>query len=118
MWCVSESENNFVELNGPCAGYKPGEDDLQAFDFIRNFALDLPETQYPGVTRVRGSNRMQTAYRLNANADLQLPTRLHSPPPFSNPSFFSLTLSQRRLQRTNIYFSFETRSAYIALLQK
>jgi collagen type IX alpha len=62
------------ELNGPCAGYKPGEDDLQAFDFIRRFQLDLPETQYPGVTRVRGSNRMQTAYRLDTDANLRLPT--------------------------------------------
>ena len=63
------------ETIGPCADYKPGEDDLQAFDFIRKFRLDLLETQYPGVNRVRGSNKVQTAYRLDRDADLRLPTR-------------------------------------------
>ena len=67
--------NSLSENNGPCADYRPGEDDLQAFDFIRKFRLDVLETQYPGVTRVRGSNRMQTAYRLDRDADLTLPTR-------------------------------------------
>jgi len=64
-----------AELNGPCSDYKPGEDDLQAFDFIRQFRLDVLETKYPGVTRVRGSSRLQTAYRLEKEADLVVPTR-------------------------------------------
>lgn len=63
------------EANGPCSDYKPGEDDLQAFDFIRKFRLDLLGTQFPGVTRVRGSNRVQTAYRLEKEANLTLRTR-------------------------------------------
>ena len=25
----------------PCADYKPGDDDLQSFDFIRKFELDV-----------------------------------------------------------------------------
>jgi hypothetical protein len=29
--------NGVYDANGPCADYKPGEDDLQAFDFIRKF---------------------------------------------------------------------------------
>lgn len=62
-------------MNEACADYKPGEDDLQAFDFIRKFKLDLLEIQYPGVSRVRGSNKMQTSYRLDREADLRLPTR-------------------------------------------
>lgn len=62
-------------MSGPCANYKPGDDDLQAFDFIRQFRLDVLETQYPGVSRVRGSHRMQTAYRLDKDADLTIPTR-------------------------------------------
>ena len=33
------------------------------------------ETKYPGVTRVRGSSRLQTAYRLEKEADLVVPTR-------------------------------------------
>lgn len=64
------------EVSGPCSNYRPGDDDLFTFDFIRQFRLDVLETQYPGVTRVRGSNRMQTAYRLDRDADLTLPTRL------------------------------------------
>ena len=29
---------------------------------------------YPGVTRVRGSNRMQTAYRIDSSANLKMST--------------------------------------------
>jgi len=64
-----------MDVNGPCSDYRPGEDDLQAFDFIRQFRLDVLETRYPGVTRVRGSSRLQTAYRLEKEADLVVPTR-------------------------------------------
>lgn len=67
--------DDYSELHGPCADYQPGEDDLQAFDFIRQFRLDMLEQSYPGVKRVRGSNNMQTAYRLKADANLQLATR-------------------------------------------
>lgn len=63
------------DFNGPCSDYRPGEDDLQAFDFIRQFRLDVLETKYPGVTKVRGSSRLQTAYRLEKEADLVVPTR-------------------------------------------
>ena len=59
----------------PCADYKPGEDDLESFDYIRKFELDVNLDGYPGVSRVRGSNRMQTAYRIDGNADLVMPTR-------------------------------------------
>lgn len=48
---------------------------MQAFDFIRQFRLDVLETKYPGVTKVRGSSRLQTAYRLEKEADLVVPTR-------------------------------------------
>merc|ERR1711892_696533 len=47
------------EVKYPCADYKPGDDDLQSFDFIRKFELDVNLDGYPGVARVRGSNRMQ-----------------------------------------------------------
>lgn len=63
------------ETSGPCGDFKIGDDDLQIYDFIRQFRLDIPETQYQGVTKVKGSNRMQTAYRLDREADLTLPTR-------------------------------------------
>merc|ERR1740131_282442 len=58
----------------PCADYKPGDDDLQSFDFIRKFELDVNLDGYPGVARVRGSNRMQTAYRIDSTANLVMPT--------------------------------------------
>ena len=63
-----------VQESYPCADYKPGEDDLQNFDFIRKFQLDVNLDGYPGVSRVRGSNRMQTAYRIESIANLIMPT--------------------------------------------
>ena len=63
-----------LEPTYPCADYKPGEDDLQNFDMIRKFQLDVNLDGYPGVTRVRGSNRMQTAYRIDTTANLKMPT--------------------------------------------
>lgn len=59
----------------PCSDYKPGEDDLQTIDFIRRFKIDLIETRYPGVLRIKGSNRLQTAYRLEKETDLSILTR-------------------------------------------
>lgn len=76
-----EYDISYDELNGPCADYQPGEDDLQAFDFIRKFRLDVLEQSYPGVTSVQGSNEMQKAYRLQSSANLQIATRcVHSLP--------------------------------------
>ncbi|XP_066139127.1 collagen alpha-1(IX) chain-like [Euwallacea fornicatus] len=63
------------EIGGPCADYKIGDDDLQAYDFIRQFRLDLLETQYSGISKVTGSTSLQTAYRLERHADLTVPTR-------------------------------------------
>lgn len=70
-------ELNIVEeeVSGPCANYRIGDDDLQPYDFIRQFRLDLLETQYRGVSKVRGSSRTQTAYRLEKEADVTVPTR-------------------------------------------
>ena len=62
------------EVSYPCADYKPGDDDLQSFDFIRKFELDVNLDGYPGVARVRGSNGMQTAYRIDSTANLIMPT--------------------------------------------
>ena len=62
------------EVKYPCADYKAGDDDLQSFDFIRKFELDVNLDGYPGVARVRGSNRLQTAYRIDSTANLIMPT--------------------------------------------
>jgi hypothetical protein len=85
-----------VDFNGPCSDYRPGEDDLQAFDFIRQFRLDVLETKYPGVTKVRGSSRLQTAYRLETEADLVVPTR----------SYYKCTRPLSFLFNTNQLFLF------------
>ena len=45
----------------PCADYKPGDDDLQSFDFIRKFELDVNLDGYPGVARVRGESAVGAA---------------------------------------------------------
>ena len=58
----------------PCADYVAGEDDLRSIDYIRKFELDVNLDGYPGVRRVRGSNRLQTAYRIDSMADLVMPT--------------------------------------------
>lgn len=71
---TSGEETILDSARGPCEG-PLGEDDLQTFDFISKLKLDLLEAQYTGVTRVRGSNRMQTAYRLEKDADVTLPTK-------------------------------------------
>lgn len=64
------------ETRGPCTkNNQIGDDDLGGYDFIRQFQLDSIETHYRGVTEVRGSNRIQTAYRLDKIANLTLPTR-------------------------------------------
>lgn len=60
---------------GPCDDYKSGEDDLQTFDFISKLKLDSLGTYHNSITKVRGSNHMQTAYRLKKDTDVTLPTK-------------------------------------------
>jgi len=61
----------------PCGDFRPGEDDLQITDFIRKFGLDSAEENIyrKSVTKVAGSNRWQTAYRVEKTALLTMPTR-------------------------------------------
>ncbi|XP_063982287.1 collagen alpha-1(IX) chain-like isoform X3 [Diachasmimorpha longicaudata] len=84
-------EEKKSEYHGvPCVGYKPGEDDLQTlFDVISHYRLDFTEKQYPGVSRVRGTTRMQTAYRIDRDANLTLSTRQLFP--IGLPQEFSFT---------------------------
>lgn len=60
----------------PCGDFRPGEDDLQIIDFIRKFGLDSTEEIYKKkIIKVIGSNRLQTAYRVDKMARLIMPTR-------------------------------------------
>jgi len=60
----------------PCGDFRPGEDDLQLTDFIRKFGLDSVEQMHKkSIIKVMGSNRLQTAYRVEKTAHLIMPTR-------------------------------------------
>ncbi|XP_065168716.1 collagen alpha-1(IX) chain-like isoform X2 [Atheta coriaria] len=85
------------DVTGPCADFKPGDEDLQTYDFIRKFRLDLLNSTNSGIARVRGSNRFQTAYRLNANADLTLSTRNVFPQGLPEQFSFICTFRNRRV---------------------
>ena len=61
--------------SGPCADYRPNEEDLQTFDFIRKFRLDTDKTKFPSIQRIVGSDLRQTAYRLDEYVDLTMPSK-------------------------------------------
>lgn len=82
------------DLNKPCQNYKPGDDDLQTIDFVRQYNLDvLGKQDAMRVFKVKGTNRMQTAYRLDKEADLTIPTREMFP--LGLPEKFSLVITMR-----------------------
>lgn len=85
------SEN---EISSICPDIRIGEDDLPGFDLIRKFRLDDSETTFPGVKVVRGSNRMQKAYRLSKRSNLTLPTRAIFP--LGIPEEFSFVSTFRK----------------------
>ncbi|RZB40409.1 collagen alpha-3(IX) chain-like, partial [Asbolus verrucosus] len=57
MRSVSELDIFEEEASPPCADFKIGDDDLQAFDFIRQFSLDI-ETGHPGVSQTYTEDRL------------------------------------------------------------
>lgn len=69
------SDENPNGVISACSESRAGQDDLPTFDLIRKFKLDNIDLEFQGVKRVRGSNRIQTAYRLTRKAELTLPTR-------------------------------------------
>ncbi|ERL90399.1 hypothetical protein D910_07748 [Dendroctonus ponderosae] len=89
-----------AEAEGPCANFRIGDDDLQAYDFIRQFKLDLLGSQSSGVSKVVGSSSLQTAYRFQRYADVTVPTRNIFP--FGLPEQFSFISTYRasRITRT------------------
>ncbi|VEN33654.1 unnamed protein product [Callosobruchus maculatus] len=84
------------EVSAPCANFKVGDDDLHAYDFVRQFRLDTLDTQFHGVTKVIGSNRVQTAYRLDKQADISLPTRKVFPVGLPDQFSFIATFRTRK----------------------
>ncbi|KYB27295.1 Collagen alpha-1(IX) chain-like Protein [Tribolium castaneum] len=88
------------EVSAPCSDFKIGNDDLQAYDFIRLYRLDIAETTHPGISKVRGSNQYQTAYRLDKDADLTLPTRDIFPQGLPEQFSFICTFRARRVPKS------------------
>lgn len=76
-----------------------GEDDLPVVDLISKLRLDDFSYDFPGVKKVRGSNRIQTAYRLSRRADLSAPTK--SLLPHGLPQQFSFVCSFRKRPSKN-----------------
>lgn len=69
-------DDRINEIGGHhCSDQTSGQDDLPGSDLISRFKLDDMSFEFPGVKRVRGSNRIQTAYRMSRRADLSAPTR-------------------------------------------
>ncbi|XP_070530965.1 collagen alpha-1(IX) chain isoform X3 [Cardiocondyla obscurior] len=88
-----------VAKRGLCNGYKSGEDDLQTFDFISKLKLDLLGARYSSMTKVQGSNSMQTAYRLEKDTDVTLPTKNITSSGLSEEFSLVYTLRARKLRK-------------------
>lgn len=82
-----------------CTGLNTGEDDLPVVDLISKLRLDDFSYDFPGVKKVRGSNRIQTAYRLSRRTDLSAPTK--SLLPHGLPQQFSFVCSFRKRPSRN-----------------
>ena len=95
---VLEDQN--IEVGGHyCSNEMPGQDDLPALDLISKFKLDDYSYEFPGVKKVRGSNRIQTAYRLSRRAELSAPTKTIVPNGL--PNEFSFVCSFRKRPSKN-----------------
>lgn len=81
MYCTDYDEGTSKPIKdqasfGPCGDFRPGEDDLQITDFIRKFGMDSIDEMYKnGISKVIGSNRWQTAYRVEKTSRLIMATR-------------------------------------------
>ena len=71
-----------------------GEDDIPVVDLISKLKLDDLTYEFPGVKKVRGSNRIQTAYRLSRRADLSAPAKTLLP--YGLPQQFSFVCSFKK----------------------
>lgn len=69
---------------------------MDTFDIIREFHLDRSESRYESVTKVEGSNVLQTAYHLEKKANLTM--RSYEAFPRGVPHEFSFECSYRAKQ--------------------
>ncbi|XP_064604482.1 collagen alpha-1(IX) chain-like [Liolophura sinensis] len=91
---------NIIPLGAPsiCPELRPGEDDLPGFDFISNYDLDNALRRL-GVRKVKGSNKLQVAYKITPRARLRIPTR--SMFPTGIPDQFSFVTTFRMKGKAN-----------------
>ncbi|XP_026822449.1 collagen alpha-1(IX) chain-like [Rhopalosiphum maidis] len=98
---TSKPVKDQASMQVPCGDFRPGEDDLQIIDFIRKFGLDSAEEIYrKNVIKVTGSNRFQTAYRVEKTARLILPTRNVFPLGIPQQFSFIATYSSKLVSKT------------------
>ncbi|GCB84137.1 hypothetical protein scyTo_0024633, partial [Scyliorhinus torazame] len=64
---------NGLDENTVCPNIRIGQDDLPGFDLITQFQLDSIPLR--GVRRVEGSTPLQIAFRLDREANVEIPTR-------------------------------------------
>uniref|UniRef100_A0A8C8IH16 Collagen alpha-1(IX) chain n=1 Tax=Oncorhynchus tshawytscha TaxID=74940 RepID=A0A8C8IH16_ONCTS len=97
--CVFHQELDLNRLDGDtavCPPMRNGQDDLPGFDLITQFQLDVIPLK--GVRKVEGSTPLQVAYRLDREANFQIPTRLNFPRGF--PDEYSVMVTFRMIKNT------------------
>ncbi|KTF83085.1 hypothetical protein cypCar_00043941, partial [Cyprinus carpio] len=92
----SELDLNRLDGETVCPTMKNGQDDLPGFDLITQFQLDVIPMR--GVRKVEGSTPLQVAYRLDREANFQIPTRLNFPRGF--PDEYSFMTTFRMIKNT------------------
>lgn len=89
-------EENYQD--GPCGQWRPGGDaDLGTWDIIREFHLDGLESHFVVIPQIEGSNSLQTAYRLEREANLTM--KAQEAFPRGTPFQFSFECTYRQRQK-------------------
>ncbi|XP_041045237.1 collagen alpha-1(IX) chain [Carcharodon carcharias] len=78
VMCTEDRFNyNGLDDSTVCPNIRIGQDDLPGFDLITQFQLDTIPLR--GVRRVEGSTPLQIAFRLDREANFEIPTRIIYP---------------------------------------
>ncbi|KAF0047573.1 hypothetical protein F2P81_001206 [Scophthalmus maximus] len=91
-----ELDLNRLDGDTVCPPMRSGQDDLPGFDLITQFQLDVIPLK--GVRKVDGSTPLQVAYRLDREANFQIPTMLNFPRGF--PDEYSFMVTFRMIKNT------------------
>jgi collagen type IX alpha len=83
--------------DGPCGRWRPGDADLGTWDIIREFHLDSYDSHFEIISQIEGSNSLQTAYRLEREANLTM--KAQEAFPRGTPFQFSFECTYRERQK-------------------